>query len=379
MRVAFVARGYPGLGHVAVAVAIATAFQRHGHTVDTFISYGAADRFVPGFADLNYVSLRKNESYVDWPGLDIYDDGLRRIAPMLMSRRIDLLILAGEYLLPPLARVCEIPTALVLNPEIMDRSDRNLLPARLFAAMFSFCRYLIPMQSYQHLNILDEFVPLLPRCTPCGPFRPSTSARTSKSEASPGRLRVVIGNGGGVFFPLSSESYSSDGADSGDWRQFTRDMTIEAIAAVVREDDRIRVEVFSCLSDADNHEIATRFRASPNVTLRPVHADYHQAIANADIVVSRAGAGFIADCRAIRASVVLWPLSGHDEQQANAAALAAERDATYVVTTRLELVHLLQRLIRMPRERLRSHTQPSDRDPAEELVSYISADSSRAQ
>jgi len=378
VRVAFVARGYPGLGHVTGAVAIATAFQRHGHTVDIFIGYGAADRLVPGFAELNYVSLPKRESYVDWPGLDIYDDGLRRIVPMLRNRRIDLLVLAGEYLLPPLARVGEIPTALVFNPEIMDCSDRNLLPAKLFAAMFSFCTHLIPMQTYRHLEIIDEFVPLLPRCTPHGPFRPWSGTHASEASRADG-LSIVIGNGGGVFFPSSSESYSSDGADSGDWLQFTREMTIEAIAAVAHQDDRIRVEVFSCLSDFDNDEIATRFRARRNVRVRPVHADYHQAIANADIVVSRAGAGFIADCHAIRASVVLWPLSGHDEQQANAAALAVERDATYVVTTRLDLVDLLQRLIRMPRERLRSNTKPSDRDAAGELVRHISGDAWRAQ
>lgn len=348
MRILTVARGRPGLGHVTPGLAISLEFARRGHAA--FIaSYGAAGDFIRSFDQVGYLPIRKAEAYHDWPGLDIYDDGLRQIAPMVEAHGIDLVLIAGEYLLGPLARVWRARTAMLFNPEIMIDSPRNAVPGRLFAAMFEPCAHLVPIAEPPPADtLLDIFRPLAGRLTPAGPFtlrREEAAAdgdgqgEVDGDRGGDGEYRIVIGNGGGVAFPASLQSYAEGEATPEAWLDQTYAMTAAAIeaAAAAAARRRCRIQVFSCLPPAMNARLAEAHRHVAGLRVGPASAAYYDALAAADLAVSRAGAGFIADCETVGAAAVIWPLAGHEEQLYAATGLARRRPRTAVARTTAEL------------------------------------------
>lgn len=370
MRVLTIARGRPGLGHVTPGLAVSLEFARRGHSVSV-AGYGAAGEFVRSFDQLRYVPIRKPPAYQDWPGLDLYDDGLRQVAPCVEENDIDLLLLAGEYLLGPLAKVCRVPTAMMFNPEIMTESDRNAMPGRLFACLFEACTHLIPIADPPPAeSLLEVFRPLAERLTPSGPF---TIRRSPAATPQDGVFRIVIANGGGVAFPASLESYASGEADPAAWLDQTYALTRSAVEAAM-ELSRKRpcsVSVFSCLPAALNERLGEGHRDSPLLRIEPVSGRYYEALEQADLVISRAGAGFVADCETAGAAAIIWPLAGHDEQLYVATNLARNRPRTFVARTAAELRAAALACGAEPDGTERSPRLREPGDRAAQLVDYL--------
>lgn len=342
----FVLRGRPGLGHVTPGLAIAQALAGRGVRVGV-ASYDNGWRLLAG-ADLPSgiaarFELPVRPAYEDWPGLDLYDHGVRHVAPILEESGARLLVLGGEYVMAPIGPTLGVATAMIFNPEIMDDQPRNHVPSGLFCRLFAHCDFLVPMEPPGPAGTqIAPFQPLRDRLTPSGPF--CLRGGTGGPE---GRL-FVVANGGGVSFPARTASYSSSGATPARWLDQTRDMTrraVEELHARLGPGDGLRV--FSALPEADNAALAARF-AGPEVGIGPPSLGYYDALDAADVVVSRAGSGFIADARRCRAKVVLWVLEGHDEQLRNACALAERRPATWLARTEAELARALAEAVAAP-------------------------------
>ena len=141
--VLFVLRGRPGLGHIIPGLAIASEFRRRGYGV-AVMTYNNGETFLANSGD-SYAfdlvrPLRVREEYYDWPGLDLYDHGVREIGPFLTEERPSLCVFGGEYVMAPIGAAAGVRSAMMFNPEIMEDNPRNELPSRLFCTLFASCR-----------------------------------------------------------------------------------------------------------------------------------------------------------------------------------------------------------------------------------------------
>lgn len=328
--VLFVLRGRPGLGHVIPGLAIAAEFARRRFRV-ALMTYGNGLEFLErggdtyGFEEVR--GLEVSDEYRDWPGLDLYDHGVREIAPYVEERGVALCVFGGEYVMPPAVAATGAQGAMMFNPEIMEENPRNSLPSRLFCKLFDFCEHLIPLAPLpEGTRYMAEFQALRPRLTPAGPF---CFARRAPAGERPEGRTILIANGGGVNFPRQTTSYSSDQTSPATWLEETRRMTADAARAVVehlREGDR--VHVFSCLDEDFNSRLGAELGACGALEIRQPCDSYYDVLGRADLVISRSGNGFISDAQMTDGVVLLWGLTGHDEQRQNALELERRRPST---------------------------------------------------
>lgn len=371
--VLFVLRGRPGLGHVIPGLAIAHGFARRGYAV-TLMTYGNGQSFLERSGDRYGVEvlnlLNVNEEYRDWPGLDLYDHGVREIGPLLAERRPALCIFGGEYVMAPIARAAGVAGAMMFNPEIMEANPRNELPSRLFCKLFEACEHLIPLAPIPpDRRYLTEFEPLRDALTPHGPF---CFAPPENLETERGGRIVLIANGGGVNFPRQTTSYSSEGTSPLAWLDETRRMTDAATRAVLENlTDGDRVYVFSCLGDEFNDSLRAQFSARQALEIRPPSAMYYDILGQADLIISRSGTGFIADAQMTVGTALLWGLSGHDEQRQNALELAKSRPATRYCENADELRRAVKWALAQRQPETRPKAAGHD-DNVERVVSHLS-------
>ncbi len=331
--VVFVLRGRPGLGHVMPGLGVAVAAVAKGLRV-AVLTYGNGYDFLKrsGLSSLIEIfRLDCTGPYKDWPGLDLYDHGLREILPLVGKLRPRICCLGGEYMMAPLASVLPCKTAMFFNPDIFEKQDKNIIPSTLFLHLFSVLDYLVPMAPVDEARTyMAGFRYFHDKLTTPGPFlyRPATLHPRKVDEET---VNIVIANGGGIAFPGSTASYSSMETDPNRWLDQTRIMTRTAIEAVLANAWKpFKVDVFSCLDDDENTLLAREYACNPCVTVQPVSLSFYTALEGAHLVVSRAGAGFIADVADMKAAVAIWPLQGHDEQYINASAFAGRRKNTKV-------------------------------------------------
>lgn len=274
--------------------------------------------------------LSPEAAYVDWPGLDPYDDGVYRVLPVVEEFSPDLVLLGGEYLLPPALASVDVPVGLIYNPEIFDPGERNLRPAGLFAAMFSHCDFLLSMGPVDRCGYLPEGESAARLAIAQGPFMPRLRWQRRRSSSARGTgVSVVIANGGGVDFPTRADSYSSHEVEPAEWLLETIAMTSASVKAALSSSEREdRIQVFSCLDSEINAGLAGLEGECP-VTVESPNVNYYEAIADAHVVVSRTGAGFLVDASAVSARIVGWALANHDEQLANLRFLTANRPRSW--------------------------------------------------
>lgn len=334
----FFLRGRPGLGHVIPGLAIARELAALGARVGIatydnglrFFARGGAE--AAGVHAILPVDIRP--AYEDWPGLDQYDHGTGAVAELVQRTGARLLVFGGEYVMGPVGRVLGCRSAMLFNPEILDDSEKNRIPTALLCRLFDDCDWLIPLDDQD--DAAGRARPgWRPRLLQPGPF-------VVRAPGCPqqGR-RFVVANGGGVSFPAQTRSYSSSSVDPRDWVRQTERMTsaaAELLAARLGPHDCL--DVFSSLGDDWNARLAERL-ADHAVTVSPPGLDYYDALAVADLLVSRAGNGVLADLANTGACGVVWTLAGHDEQLSNARRAKGGRPRTWVSRTEEELaLHL---------------------------------------
>lgn len=315
MRLCFVLRGRPGLGHVVPGAAIALAMAQRGHEVE-IATYGHGTPFLATVSDALRISkITVPESYFDYPGLTIYDHGLRWLVPHLRQHPADLVILGGEYVLGAMSSLLPCPTAMIVNLEIFEDCPRNAEVAEFFHLTFRDMVGLVPLRPYQGGPIEPRLQSFFDRLAPPGPFRLQDVLGTEELPRHDGRT-VLIATGGGMSFPQSTSSYSEGAVSSERWRAQTYETVIAAIQAILRScatEDRI--EVFG---DLDPDTVLKATGHDSRVRVQPASADYYRVLACADLAVLRAGAGALADLEGFVGASVMWPLEGHDEQLQNA-------------------------------------------------------------
>lgn len=343
MRIAFVLRGRPGLGHVTPGFAVSQEVRRLGGEV-LIATYANGSRFLRSSGyDGPAIDVPVAHEYTDWPGLDLYDDALSLVVPALEEFGVDVLVLGGEYLLAPLRHVLRAPTVMMYNPEIGEDTARNRAPARLFSALFSLCDGHVPLYSMDR-PMLEEFASLPGTFPVSGPFGlvQSPSPETPQRD---GRKVVLIANGGGVDFPSTLRSYSSLRPTPAEWRDQTEAMTTDillAVATCLGAGDRIHA--FSCLSDEENDRMSSRVRGVSDAAIEvsPPSLKYYQILREADVFITRAGSGALADAWGTGASVVVWALKYHDEQWVNAGDLHRRRPNTFVLHSSAEIASTVE-------------------------------------
>lgn len=331
----FVLRGRPGLGHVIPGLAIAHEMRARGWR-PRLLSYGNGSAFLRASGEPDWAELRVPGRYLDWPGLELYDHGVGAVLPRVEEIRPAAVVLGGEYLLAPLAAAVHAPVGMIFNAEIFEDTPRNRSTSRLFARLFDSCAFLIPLHPLEG-RYVPELERLRDRLLPAGSFgmrdrnAPRGAPVTDGRSGEAGGIQILVANGGGVSFPARTASYSSGRVPAGRWLRQTREMTraaVEAALEVAGAHDQ--VVVFSCLGEEWNAHLAACV-SGRNLLVRSPSLEYYRYLAEAAVVVSRAGAGFLADADATEAQVVVWPLREHDEQAVNAAVLGAARPGTYVV------------------------------------------------
>jgi len=315
MRVCFVLRGRPGLGHVVPGAAIALAMAQRGHDVEV-VTYGHGTPFLATVSDtLTVAQISVPEGYHDYPGLTIYDHGLRWLVPHLHQYPADLLILGGEYVLGMMSSLLSCPAAMIVNLEIFEDCPRNAEVAEFFHLAFRDIAGLVPLRPYKGGPIEPRLRMFLDRLAPPGPFRLQDVLSMDATPSHDGRV-VLIATGGGMSFPQSTTSYSEGAVSSERWRAQTYETVITAVQTILRscapED---RVEVFG---DLDPDTVLKRTGHDNRVRVQPPSADYYRVLASANLAVLRAGAGALADLESFASASVVWPLEGHDEQFQNA-------------------------------------------------------------
>lgn len=365
---AFVLRGRPGLGHIMPGFALAAEAVAAGRRV-AILTYSNGYEYLarsqlPSSIDL--YRLECEGPYRDWPGLDIYDHGLREIFPLIDRLKPQLCCFGGEYVLAPLSSVLPCKTAMLFNPDIFEQQAKNTVPSTLFLRLFSGLNYLVPLVPLSDTRVyMEEFFAYRDKFTSPGPFVYIPPPITSK-EPENAPMRVVIANGGGVTFPRSTASYSSVEASPAKWLEQTVTMTRASIEQVLaRAPAAVCVDVFSCLSGADNARLASTFARDTRVTIRPVSLQFYGYLRAADLVISRAGAGFISDVATTAAAAIVWPLQGHDEQLINARTFSARRPRTRVVVNEREFADAIDDLLGPA-----MHDRWRSGAPAESLPAY---------
>lgn len=328
-RFLFVLRGRPGLGHVIPGYALATWLRANGGDV-RIATYRCGSAFLQRAGWNEWVDIPVPASYSDWPGLHPYDHGLRVLGAMCAEYQPDVVIHGGEYLLGVLTSALGASCGMIFNAEIFEDSPRNRVYAEFFATQLEACDFLIPLWPPGDGPLVAEYRRLSSKLLPPGPFAPDRSRPPGGDERGMG-IRVLIANGGGIDFPERSDSYSSSSVDPRRWVTQTEEMTLAAIDGALgssrRED---RVVVASALGAEWNESVARRLRSEATFEVFPPSPRYYEELHEADIVVSRAGAGFLADVEQIGAAVVVWSLEGHDEQRGNAGNLSGRRPHVFV-------------------------------------------------
>jgi hypothetical protein len=330
-----VLRGRPGLGHVIPGLAIAGALERRGARTHV-LTYGAGASFYRHLRTGDWSEAEVSPTYSEWPGLDIYEHGVRQVAELARLKNASLLLFGGEYTLPPVAAALGVKSACIFNPEIFERVPRNEVPGALIGTLLSHCDALIALSPLAGREYLSAFGAVKDRVVGSGPFWLQSVGRAAPM-LSTDRVAVVA-NGGGTHFPKFTASYSASGTLSRSWKRQTEQFTIAAVEACQVAEPRFgRVVVYSGLSDRANAAMARRFSSDARVDVRSVSADYYADLHRAELVVSRAGLGFLTDLRRIDAPAVLWPLAQHEEQLTNARTAAQTRPGTTAVDSLVKL------------------------------------------
>lgn len=309
--VALVLRGRPGLGHVTPGLAIARGLAQAGHRVKV-LTYGAGADFLERSPLVDWDRVEVDAAYSDWPGLALYPHGVRQVMPALEAMEASALVLGGEYFLTPVGRVMDLPTALVFNPATFRKQTHGAWFRRTLRYLLDQCSVLLPMSPGPAEP--DPFAGtgvVVP-----GPFVLAPESPTCEPGLPNGGVTVLIANGGGCEFPANTRSYAADEAARDLWTATTRRMTRAAVAAALRytgPDDRIFL--FSCLPDAETRTIVREAGGEDRVVLSQPSSAYYDVLARAGVIVSRIGAGFLADASTSHAHVVAWPLPGHVEHE----------------------------------------------------------------
>jgi UDP-N-acetylglucosamine:LPS N-acetylglucosamine transferase len=353
----FVLRGRPGLGHVSPGLAIARELAGHGVRVG-LASYGPGAAYLARVRDFSFSrrEISVPDRYAQWAGLTVYDQGVGELSPWLERTSPRLLVLGGEYIVPPAVAEPGLHVSLLFNPEIMTEAQRNQRAAKLFSRLFSYCDSLVPLQPPpSEAQTLPAFRALRTKFLAAGAFAAARVCAPPSKEAALGRL-FLIANGGGTAFPGVTSSYS-DGADlAGVWLEQTRSFT-EAATLAACQAARIadRIQVFSSLPVLANDALRLRFANDARVTITEVAPEYYAALAQASVIVSRAGLGFVNDLPLTRAGVVLWALEQHDEQALNAQAVVSSRPGSVYVKTTEELPAAIATVLEQTSSNLGDH------------------------
>lgn len=332
----FVLRGRPGLGHVIPGLSIGRVLEKRGHYV-RYVTYSEGSKYLKGCKNVDVISIE--ERYDDWPGLHPYDHGIRSLMPIVNQMDPDLVVLGGEYLLPASLTAMRIPAVCMLNLEVFDDNDRNRVPSALFTHQFKMCVGLIALDSAMGEELLPEFEAVARRLIAGGPFRPEPAELVNpwRDESV---VRILICNGGGVSFPMSSASYGDSAGLS--WRKWLADITNACIqAASDFGGPEGEVVAFSCLA---KDAIPQGFREA-NVEVLPAGPGFHQYLPFADVVVVRSGLGGLADASARDVPSVVLTLPGHEEHSLKAMQFRAGGRNRYVASSISEAHNALRAAI----------------------------------
>jgi hypothetical protein len=343
----FVLRGRPGLGHVIPGLRVARALLERGHRVQV-LTYGAGTALA-GVSDFpEWINLETGESLRDWPGLHPYDDCLGQLGQLWCEDPASVTVLGGEYLLPgPAARLAGHVVAMI-NPEIARSAAYNAVRGEILADQLSHAHHLLPLTSVSS-QLMAPWRDLLRQAWPTGPIQgallpstgnsatPGASAGTVEAE---GRL-FLISTGGGVAFADVTSSYTGTRVTPEAWIAQTSGMTFLAAQHLLKNaEPGDRVVVFSCLGNEWARWVRGELGPDSRLDIRPISLQFHDLLGQADVLVSRAGAGGIADAMNMPGAAVLWSLQDHQEQLRNLRS-AEPAHPVHVCTTSTDLIEAL--------------------------------------
>jgi UDP-N-acetylglucosamine--N-acetylmuramyl-(pentapeptide) pyrophosphoryl-undecaprenol N-acetylglucosamine transferase len=290
-------------GHLFPAEALGVALERRGYRV-RLVTDERATRYTGLFSN-DRLDVVPSETMRGRSPLALARTGLTlakgtAMAASLMRRLKPAAVVGfgGYPTLPPLfaARLLKIPTIIHDSNAVMGRANR-LLSKRVDAIATS-----LP-------GVLDHDASLAAQTTMTGtPMRPGILVAASKSYDAPeidGQLRLlVVGGSQGARIMSDIVPPAIERLDSLLWPRLS-------ITQQVREEDMARVR-------------AVYERLAIDVTLAPFFSDLPARLADSHLVISRSGAGTVAELAALGRPSILVPLPGalDQDQFANAGVLA---------------------------------------------------------
>ena len=312
MKILACLRGRPGLGHVTPGLVLLDYMKKNIAGCEILIcSYDNGISFLKE-TDYKVVDLNINPSYECWAGLNVIDDLLLKVQPVIQDFGPDFILSSGEYLLPVIQPFTNARMGLIYNPEVLMAKAHNRPYKDLFCELFSRCEVLIangyPLQ--QH-DIWEEAQQVYER---------SVKTLLVRSPRLPVRQSVkktfLVGNGGGVSLPANTSTYSN----SADLVQIWKKQNVEFLQhtlSIIKEEcegEEIEVHAFLCVDQPDYLRISDQFREDKRFLFYAFSPLYIDILAIANLVVTRAGVSSIMEIEHYNKQAIIWPLYQHAEQ-----------------------------------------------------------------
>jgi hypothetical protein len=313
----FLLRGRPGLGHVTPGLALAEYLQRTTRHEIVICTYDNGVKLLKR-SGFKVVDLDLTGNYAVWSGMNVIDHFALKLTPVLKQFSPQLVIGGGEYLLPLMADCCPgMKFALIYNPEVFARSPHNETFRSIFFSIFSKSHYLICQAAPPpKKHLWKEAVPLVyGKSIYAGPLlRPETS--TPQGDKPKKHFEVVVANGGGLNMPETTSTYSLKSNDSMLWKKQNCEFTEEAIVQLLKLGlKNLKVHVFLCLTPSEIALLKKKYGHHRCIKFYSFSLEYMQRLQTAQLVITRAGASSLGEIIALKKNAVLWPLTGHKEQE----------------------------------------------------------------
>lgn len=322
-KIVLILRGRPGLGHIVQPYFIGDYLAKLGHDI-LFISYGQGVNFIENSNSYELINLKMDKKYSDWPGLDMYPEGIKKIIPIIETYDPDFIIFGGEYFLLPILKILNKKGAIFFNPKTFLKKTHSKSFKKFLYYNFNMSDIVI---SYDKIpkNIKEKFkIKILE-----GPFEYYNSNTFNHKYSY-----YVIANGGGCDFPIDLKSYSINNIKPIKWIKQTYDFTYTSIKTIkkYKKNDE-KIFIFSALPKKLNNKLKKQFKCK-NIIFYDVSVGYHEILPKAKLFISRAGVSTVADAKYYNRYSILWTLFKHNEQSIQ----TDKSDYIYYVNTIKDLI-----------------------------------------
>lgn len=343
-RILFVARGRPGLGHVIPCVALGQALEDQG--LDTaYVSYGVGHEMLSWYPTLNVLDVDYIFPTSGYPGLPLFRGIYPALKKIVVEYKPSLLIGSGEFLLPILSAIEQIPCCMLANTTYLT------IESGYFSEIRSLLHWLYNLATinleYNLISNIDKLpFDLRTKFIHVGPIlrSPQYSSQDNAKKAlgfAIDQPLVVVSKGGGD--QLSSDTIKGK-PTAINMKQASLNILHSSASAFPELYDKYSINMVLIGGLGLETEELTTLKGYAQPSLKFVEftanmTDYLQA---ADLIVGRAGFNFLSEALAYGKKLILVPISSDSEQVTHAIKLNELGLCRYIPSNELSPQTLLR-------------------------------------